>query len=246
MFSFNHWFVSFYLLHRTPTRLGSVSDTNGGHSEFFSVHRRESVIVQTGPRWVWLCLCLSFVYVRCHCGKLESLLSCIVLSNFATHHWVPNFADDKSKCFTHITTTDVIYFDESIDAKMNRYTFKLRNIDTPFLLDRWVVCMWWVVSYSCGVELLCKGVGSFSISSFIVLIHGVCVSMCCNSIPNASNAFRITFMFSFHVLAAPASTSRRMCHPAQTPPILMNFTVLNTHLSRTQCVTTRKVVVFPV
>lgn len=30
---------------------------------------------------------------------------------------------------------DVLYFDESIDAKMNRYTFKFRNIDTPFLLD---------------------------------------------------------------------------------------------------------------
>lgn len=28
---------------------------------------------------------------------------------------------------------DVIFFDESIDAKMNRYTFKTRNIDTPFL-----------------------------------------------------------------------------------------------------------------
>jgi len=30
---------------------------------------------------------------------------------------------------------DIVFFDESIDAKMNRYTFKLRNIDTPFLLD---------------------------------------------------------------------------------------------------------------
>lgn len=29
----------------------------------------------------------------------------------------------------------MLYFDESIDAKMNRYTFKFRNIDTPFLLD---------------------------------------------------------------------------------------------------------------
>jgi hypothetical protein len=27
----------------------------------------------------------------------------------------------------------VVFFDESIDAKMNRYTFKLRSIDTPFL-----------------------------------------------------------------------------------------------------------------
>ena len=31
--------------------------------------------------------------------------------------------------------SDVIFFDESIDAKMNRYMFKFRNIDTPFLLD---------------------------------------------------------------------------------------------------------------
>ena len=31
--------------------------------------------------------------------------------------------------------TDVLFFDESIDAKMNRYLFKLRSIDTPFLLD---------------------------------------------------------------------------------------------------------------
>jgi hypothetical protein len=30
---------------------------------------------------------------------------------------------------------DVVFFDESIDAKMNRYMFKLHNIDTPFLLD---------------------------------------------------------------------------------------------------------------
>jgi hypothetical protein len=28
-----------------------------------------------------------------------------------------------------------MFFDESIDAKMNRYTFKMRSIDTPFLLD---------------------------------------------------------------------------------------------------------------
>jgi len=30
---------------------------------------------------------------------------------------------------------DIIFFDESIDAKMNRYTFKFKSIDTPFLLD---------------------------------------------------------------------------------------------------------------
>lgn len=30
---------------------------------------------------------------------------------------------------------DIVFFDESIDAKMNRYTFKFRSIDTPFLLD---------------------------------------------------------------------------------------------------------------
>lgn len=30
---------------------------------------------------------------------------------------------------------DVVFFDESIDAKLNRYMFKFRNIDTPFLLD---------------------------------------------------------------------------------------------------------------
>lgn len=29
----------------------------------------------------------------------------------------------------------MIFFDESIDAKMNRYMFKFRSIDTPFLLD---------------------------------------------------------------------------------------------------------------
>ena len=28
---------------------------------------------------------------------------------------------------------DVIFFDESIDAKYNRYTFRLHSIDTPFL-----------------------------------------------------------------------------------------------------------------
>jgi hypothetical protein len=30
---------------------------------------------------------------------------------------------------------DVIFFDESIDAKMNRYTFRFRYVDTPFLQD---------------------------------------------------------------------------------------------------------------
>jgi hypothetical protein len=34
---------------------------------------------------------------------------------------------------TLLNATDVVFFDESIDAKMNRYTFKLRSIDTPFL-----------------------------------------------------------------------------------------------------------------
>lgn len=31
---------------------------------------------------------------------------------------------------------DVTFFDESIDAKRNRYTFRFRNIDTPFLLNK--------------------------------------------------------------------------------------------------------------
>ena len=34
-----------------------------------------------------------------------------------------------------LPTPDVVFFDESIDAKLNRYMFKFRNIDTPFLLD---------------------------------------------------------------------------------------------------------------
>jgi hypothetical protein len=33
------------------------------------------------------------------------------------------------------SATDVIFFDESIDAKLNRYTFRMHNIDTPFLLN---------------------------------------------------------------------------------------------------------------
>lgn len=32
-----------------------------------------------------------------------------------------------------ITGTDVIFFDESIEAKLNRYTFRSKNFDTPFL-----------------------------------------------------------------------------------------------------------------
>ena len=31
---------------------------------------------------------------------------------------------------------DVVFFDESIDAKLNRYTFKTVVIDTPFLKDK--------------------------------------------------------------------------------------------------------------
>lgn len=37
--------------------------------------------------------------------------------------------------FTNISILDIQFFDESIEAKINRYTFRLHKRDTPFLLD---------------------------------------------------------------------------------------------------------------
>lgn len=37
--------------------------------------------------------------------------------------------------FTVTACIDVVFFDESIDAKLNRYTFRLQTLDTPFLLN---------------------------------------------------------------------------------------------------------------
>jgi hypothetical protein len=34
-----------------------------------------------------------------------------------------------------VCRSDVLFFDESIEAKINRYTFRLHKRDTPFLLD---------------------------------------------------------------------------------------------------------------
>jgi hypothetical protein len=36
---------------------------------------------------------------------------------------------------SHSLAADVLFFDESIEAKINRYTFRLHKRDTPFLLD---------------------------------------------------------------------------------------------------------------
>ena len=44
------------------------------------------------------------------------------------------FVDERVLSIT--SNINVIFFDESIDAKMNRYYFKTKIIDTPFLLDQ--------------------------------------------------------------------------------------------------------------
>jgi hypothetical protein len=46
------------------------------------------------------------------------------------------FIDERSlHSMAEDRLTDITFFDESIDAKMNRYMFNLQKIDTPFLLD---------------------------------------------------------------------------------------------------------------
>ena len=58
---------------------------------------------------------------------LEELLATQMFSQFVDERALQFVSGDKLR--------DVVFFDESIDAKMNRYMFKLHNIDTPFLLD---------------------------------------------------------------------------------------------------------------
>lgn len=58
---------------------------------------------------------------------LEELIPTQMFSQFVDERALQFVSGDKLR--------DVIFFDESIDAKMNRYTFKLHSIDTPFLLD---------------------------------------------------------------------------------------------------------------
>ena len=48
-------------------------------------------------------------------------------------HTYTHCLTDNYLNFFFFTTTDVVFFDESIDAKMNRYTFKFQILDTPFL-----------------------------------------------------------------------------------------------------------------
>jgi hypothetical protein len=57
---------------------------------------------------------------------LRELSSTQMFSQFIDERALQSVGGDKLR--------DVIFFDESIDAKLNRYMFKFRSIDTPFLL----------------------------------------------------------------------------------------------------------------
>jgi hypothetical protein len=50
-------------------------------------------------------------------------------------HFLPHSIPPSLPLHPSLPPVDVVFFDESIDAKLNRYMFKFRNIDTPFLLD---------------------------------------------------------------------------------------------------------------
>ena len=57
---------------------------------------------------------------------LEELVATQMFSQFVDERALQFVSGDKLR--------DVVFFDESIDAKMNRYMFRLHSIDTPFLL----------------------------------------------------------------------------------------------------------------
>lgn len=58
---------------------------------------------------------------------LEELTGTQMFTQFIDERSSPAMPEDRIK--------DITFFDESIDAKMNRYMFNLQKIDTPFLLD---------------------------------------------------------------------------------------------------------------
>ena len=98
-----------------------------------------SLFLSTLP-FILLCL-LSAT----HCNSFPILT--FSLSFSPTHFFLPpflspslfslivTFSSSLSFFFYFFPHSDVVFFDESIDAKLNRYMFKFRNIDTPFLLD---------------------------------------------------------------------------------------------------------------
>lgn len=54
-----------------------------------------------------------------------------LLSEIVTTQAFSDFLDDRIAL--NKLDRDVIFFDESIEAKLNRYTFRMKSIDTPFL-----------------------------------------------------------------------------------------------------------------
>ena len=64
-----------------------------------------------------------------HPTDWQPILNEITLGTQSFSHFV------DERIFQINRDMNVLFFDETIDAKMNRYTFRLRNIDTPFILD---------------------------------------------------------------------------------------------------------------